>query len=185
MRSIYGGILIININITNMNEKLNLVNILRYCPKGTKLYSVIHGEVLLDKVKVDDIYEYPILVTTKSGYSDKFTVDGKFYSRYNNSECLLFPSYDQRDWSKFNNKFDYSKMKLYDEVLVRNSDVGIWRYKRLFSMNDNKMVCTDVVHGKSIKSRLSEWSQGVPYIHNMHLLSTTDYPSNEYIWWND
>ena len=28
-----------------MNENLNLVEILKDCPKGTKLYSTVHGEV--------------------------------------------------------------------------------------------------------------------------------------------
>ena len=33
-----------------MNENLNLVEILKDCPKGTKLYSTIHGEVEFDGI---------------------------------------------------------------------------------------------------------------------------------------
>lgn len=33
-----------------MNEKLNLVEILKDCPIGTKLYSTIHGDVKLELI---------------------------------------------------------------------------------------------------------------------------------------
>lgn len=39
---------------------MNIAEILKYCPKGTKLYSTIFGEVTLNKI---DIHEkYPIIV---------------------------------------------------------------------------------------------------------------------------
>ena len=47
-----------NENINNlkiMNENLNLVEILKDCPKGTKLYSTIHGEVEFDGIHNRDI----------------------------------------------------------------------------------------------------------------------------------
>lgn len=34
-----------------MNENLSLVEILKDCPKGTKLYSTIYGEVELNEIK--------------------------------------------------------------------------------------------------------------------------------------
>ena len=34
-----------------MNENLNLVEILKNCPKSTKLYSTVFGEVKLEEVK--------------------------------------------------------------------------------------------------------------------------------------
>ena len=37
-----------------MNENLNLAKILKDCPKGTKLYSTIYGDVELVRVYVDD-----------------------------------------------------------------------------------------------------------------------------------
>ena len=45
--------------------------------------------------------EYPIIVYCKEEINEKsFTVDGKFMKNYD-AECALFPSKDQRDWSKF------------------------------------------------------------------------------------
>lgn len=45
---------------------MNIAEILRKCPKGTKLYSPVFGEVEL--AKVDDDEEYP--VTCICDYSD-------------------------------------------------------------------------------------------------------------------
>lgn len=77
---------------------MNIANLLKYCPKGTKLYSTVFGEVTLDRI---DIYEkYPILVYKLDGAGTSFDEEGR-YVKYYNSECVLFPSKDQRDWSKF------------------------------------------------------------------------------------
>lgn len=78
----------------------NLVNILKYCPKGTKLYSPIYGEVVLDSVQNKSIYT---LAKTNNGATlvVEFNRLGRFYDEFSNSECVLFPSKDQRDWDKF------------------------------------------------------------------------------------
>ena len=86
-----------------MNENLNLVEILKDCPKGTKLYSPIFGDVnfqLIDKYA----FNHPIRVRTDKNYIEYFTADGRYYFQYNGGECVLFPNKDQRDWSKFNIK---------------------------------------------------------------------------------
>ena len=80
-----------------MNENLNLVEILKDCPEGTKLYSPVFGEVEFESI--NDIIG-PIVVTTNTGNAECFTTDGKMHTYYN-GECLLFPSRNQRDWSKF------------------------------------------------------------------------------------
>ncbi len=70
---------------------MNIAEILKYCPKGTKLYSTVYGEVKFDKIDKDIIYiNVPYIITLFS--------DGKYKKE---GECLLFPSKDQRDWSKF------------------------------------------------------------------------------------
>ena len=55
-----------------MNENIDLTKILKDCPKGTKFYSTLFGEVLV-KVLNSDI-EYPIIL---------------FKSKYNNSPCKV------------------------------------------------------------------------------------------------
>jgi len=83
-----------------MNENLDLTKILKDCPKGTKLYSPIFGNVTLDDI-IENCDDYPIMVNTDTddGY-DSFTKDGKLYDTYD-GECMLFPSKDNRDWSTF------------------------------------------------------------------------------------
>lgn len=104
-----------------MNENLNLVEILKDCHEGTKLYSTVFGEV--EFKGINDIIG-PIVVTTNIGSDECFTADGKMHTRYN-GECLLFPSKEQRDWSKFNvkkHRFDPKTFQPFDKVLVKRGD---------------------------------------------------------------
>ena len=114
-----------------MNENLNLVEILKDCPEGTKLYSPVFGEVEFESI--NDIIG-PIVVTTNTGNAECFTADGKMYTYYN-GDCLLFPSKEQRDWSKFKikkPKFDPKTLQPFDKVLVRDINSEKWKIQ-LFS----------------------------------------------------
>lgn len=77
---------------------MNIANLLKYCPKGTKLYSTVFGEVTFDRIDMDE--KYPIIVYKIDGAHTSFDEEGR-YVKYYNSECVLFPSQDQRDWKKF------------------------------------------------------------------------------------
>ena len=79
-----------------MNENLNLVEILKDCPKGTKLYSTVYGDVEFQGI--NDI-SGQIIVTTETGNAECLDASGKIFAHYN-GECTLFPSRKQRDWSK-------------------------------------------------------------------------------------
>ena len=114
-----------------MNENLNLVEILKDCPKWTKLYSTVFGEVELDSIDV--VSSHPICVVFPSG-DDSFTKDGKMFDGCD-GECLLFPSKEQRDWSKFKikkPKFDPKTLQPFDKVLVRDINSEKWKIQ-LFS----------------------------------------------------
>ena len=110
-------------------QKLNLCEILKDCPKGTKLYSPIFGEVDFEKIRSDNEYA---IITKKGSYTATFTEEG-FYRTDVDGECLLFPSKDQRDWSKFNapwlkkERFDPKTLKPFDKVLVRVFGHHIWK----------------------------------------------------------
>ena len=115
-----------------MNENLNLVEILKDCPEGTKLYSPVFGEVEFESI--NDIIG-PIVVTTNTGNAECFTADGKMHTY--NDECLLFPGKAQRDWSKFKvksnkPKFDPKTFQPFDKVLVRDINYEKWNIQ-LFS----------------------------------------------------
>lgn len=156
-----------------MNKNLDLVKILRNCPRGTKLYSTVRGEVEFDHIDSDK--DYPIHTTNKDSLA-LFTGDGKYYIEYD-GECVLFPSKDQRDWSKFKTpikKFDYSTLKPFDRVLVRDNDRDIWRCSLFTCFRKDQIVCE------------VSWEQGIPdNDETKHLVGTTDKPDEKYIWWEE
>ena len=109
-----------------MNENLNLVEILKDCPMGTKLYTTICGEVKL-KIVENDLY--PIGVENSRGDRFWLTQDGRYISGFD-GECVLFPSKEMRDWSKFKvkkPKFDPKTLQPFDKVLVRDAEGELWR----------------------------------------------------------
>ena len=118
----------------------NLVSILKHCPEGTKLYSPIYGEVVLDSVQSKSIYT---LAKTNNGATlvVEFTRLGRLYSEFSNSECVLFPSKDQRDWDKFRipaNKGDiiifYDKSALFMIDAMTDNYVTIIAYVDKYSI---------------------------------------------------
>lgn len=77
-----------------MEEMINIAKILKNKPKGTRLYSPIFGECVFCYVHevTDDIcVEYN---REKAFFSSKGLYNAL-------GECLLFPSREMRDWSKF------------------------------------------------------------------------------------
>lgn len=158
-----------------MNENLNLVEILKDCPSGTKLYSPVSGEVNFVIVNIGD--EYPIKVEAEYAiYS--FTSQGKL-NNMSQGECLLFPSREQRDWSKFKPKFDPKTLQPFDRVLVRDYSSIRWK-TQLFSHiikyeKDCPYSCTDNSHKYCI-----------PYNDDTkHLVGTTEEAPEFYRYWED
>lgn len=77
---------------------MNIAEILYECPRDTKLYSSIFGELSLLYVLPSSLYPIYCKVI-RSGNIVSFTEDGKLHTT--DAEPTLFPSKEQRDWSKF------------------------------------------------------------------------------------
>ena len=73
-----------------MNKNLNLAKILKNCHKGTKLYSLIFGEVEFERI---DNSCGTIKYKTNTGRNFDVSYKGKFFTNYD-GECTLFPSKD-------------------------------------------------------------------------------------------
>ena len=73
---------------------MSLVEILKNCPKGMKLYSPIYGEVEFKEASVIT----GSIGCTANGCTVYFHSDGTYYK---GGECMLFPSKEQRDWDDF------------------------------------------------------------------------------------
>ena len=167
-----------------MNENLNLVEILKDCPSGTKLYSTVYGDVELCEVNID--YGHPIRVWCNGGPDCftkilvDFTKDGKVFCG-SNGECVLFPSKDQRDWSKFKikqPKFDPKTLQTFDKVVVSNED--------------SKWKCGLFSHIIDSASKYKYSCIGSAYVYcipynddTKHLVGTTDEAPEFYRYWEE
>lgn len=83
-----------------METKINIVEILKDKPKGTKLYSSACGKCKLEEVddksfKISFYNSKFSFMKKGEGYLDK---NGQLYD---DGECVVFPSKEMRDWSKF------------------------------------------------------------------------------------
>ena len=121
-----------------MNENIDLTKILKDCPEGWEFYSSNAGYakfVALDSENSN----YPIILRIEGKRDFSYTKEGWFWKDYPDGECTLFPSKDQRDWSKFTapwykkEKFDPNTLKPFDRVLTRHEDeswdINFYSYK--------------------------------------------------------
>ena len=159
---------------------MNIAEILKDCPKGTKLYSPIYGE--LELIGVEYNHKYPIACRQLEANAPQnfaleeevtFTEHGRYLKYYPNSECMLFPSKDQRDWNKFivpdqvNDQETKHQLKPFDKVLVRDGDDIEWRCDFFSHLGDKEGVFICLT---------TWWKQCIPYEGNEHLLGTTKKP---------
>ena len=166
-----------------MNENLDLTKILDGCPSGTLFYHSIYGVVRFEAIS--EIGLYPIILSIYEFRNDTISVTpkGLHYSGFD-GECVLFPSKDQRDWSKYERfwdkpkveNFDPKTLKPFDKVLVR--DVDCYWTADIFSHIDNSI-------GKVCCSAFL-WKKCVPYNdETKHLIGTTDDCPEFYKWWEE
>lgn len=83
-----------------METKIDIAAILKDKPKGTKLYSTVHGKCSFEAV-TDEIFKINFC-TSKFGLTQTGEcVLIKFGNMFDGGECVVFPSEEMRDWSKF------------------------------------------------------------------------------------
>lgn len=155
-----------------MNENLNLYEILKECPKGTKLYCTVWGDVTFYSVDKD-----LISVRNTSGIINNFSLNGRFYKE---GECVLFPAKDQRDWSKFKvpvKKFDPKEFQPFDKVLIK------------LNYEDERWVCnffSDILPNGEVHCIGVTVYECIPYNEDTkHLLGTKDDCPEYYKWWEE
>ena len=164
-----------------MNENIDLTKILKDCPKGTKFYSVVHGDIkfvhLLDLNKI--LFEY------KEGnqyYDLVIQSNGKLHD---NGECIVFPLKYCHDWSKFTapwykkERFDPNTLKPFDKVIAKDSATSSWRCD-LFSYI--------IKHNTNYPYRCvgNSYIYCIPYNdETKHLVGTTEEAPEFYRYWED
>ena len=163
-----------------MNENIDLTKILKDCPKGTKLYSTIFGEVEFEHIETDFRHQY-VIIELKDLLLERITFDGKLYNCYD-GECTLFPSKEQRDWSKFTapwhkkERFDPKTLKPFDKVLVRDGLFTHWQIDFFGYINSRKKFVGCSTY----------WNMCIPYNEETkHLVSTKEDCPEYYKWWEE
>ena len=164
-----------------MNENIDLTKILKDCPEDTKFYCSICGEVI---IKIKTNYTHPIHVYQKAIYAEnpilicRLSIFGK-YNKDLDGECVLFPSKDQRDWSKFTapwykkEKFDPKTLQPFDKILVKRYD-DIWMATLLSYYNGT--IFTTINNGL--------YESCIPYNEDTkHLVGTTEEAPEYYRYW--
>ena len=163
-----------------MNEKLNLVAILKDCPKRTKLYSPIFGEV-----EFNCIYKNGAIECENECGVWYFNIDGTItIGDVKSQVILLYPSKDKQDWSKFKvksnkPKFDPETLKPFEKILGRDEDNQKWN-------------CGFFSHKNEFNNAYPYRCVGTPYTYcipynedTMYLVGTDDEAPEFYRYWED
>ena len=170
-----------------MNENIDLTKILKDCPKGTKFYSYIFGEeTYFQGISLYKCNPVPIHICGEFGECQSFYLSHKGHpvaDRF--GECVIFPSKNQRDWSKFKapwykkERFDPKTLKPFDRVLVRKGSCDYWTCD-FFS---------HIIDGNDIDKYItfkSGYKCCIPYNDDTkHLVGTTEEAPEYYRYWED
>ena len=164
-----------------MNDKeLNLCEILKDCPKGTRLWSPVYGNVYLKEIK--QCSGAPIRLEAVGFPDISVYPDGRFYD-IEGTECIIYPSKENRDWSTWKNpkskveRFDKKTLKPFDRVLVRvDIDGFAWTCNLFSHFNKDGEPCGTENYPTYI----------IPYNDDTkHLVGTTDDAPEYYRYWED
>lgn len=123
-----------------MKDNINIADILRNKPKGTRIYSPIFGEGVFQRVTSDNN-----IVVSKLGinyYCYYFESNGHYFKNGDKGECLLFPSKSVQDWTKLTWKKgdvlvsnDFEKEVIFDSFST--SDYSCFKGKHYLNCADD------------------------------------------------
>lgn len=83
-----------------MENKINIAEILRDCPKGIKLYSLLYGKCEFERISNNN--EFPVVIHSEIKPSSvSFTKYGHYLYEVEDADSVLFPSSKMRSWDKF------------------------------------------------------------------------------------
>ena len=163
-------------------QKLNLCKLLKDCPEGTELWSDNYGLVKFVNVSIE--WDTPIRVELTNGFIARYTEEGWCDKRFPAS-CLLWPSRDCRDWSKFTapwlkkERFDPKTLKPFDKVLVRDDYKECWLCRFFSHIVDGIHIYKYITIGSAFK-------YCIPYNdETKHLLGTNEDAPDYYQYWED
>ena len=168
-----------------MNENINLCEILKDCPKGTKFYSTIFGEETYF-IKMDPYQGNPRPIVIHGKDEGMVFNLSRFGHPYADScgECCLWPSKYVRTWVGWKYpkpKFDPKTLKVFDRVLARigGGDAYCWfaDFVSVPALEGDTIVC---VIGNRDASMIIPYNE-----ETKHLVGTTEEAPEYYRYWED
>ena len=137
-----------------MKTQINIAELLEDCPKGMELYSPLCGKCVFDRLNFGTII-------CKKQNTQEITFTSKGYYMlpvFDDCECMIFPSKDQRDWSKF-----VPPYKFKDGDIYYIKDVFRLEFVSIIKKCENNKLYTYVDIGISTKSFYCDKSEGLCY----------------------
>ena len=112
-----------------MNEKIDLSEILKNCPEGTKFWSDVVGEVQFKEIKInEDTFQTTIVMIDRNNKAHHLEKWGNFNGQFPEC-CVLWPSKNVRRWDEWKcpiAKFDPKTLQPFDRVLAASMANGRW-----------------------------------------------------------
>lgn len=137
-----------------MNENLNLIEILKYVPKGTKLWSPICGECHFKEIREGSCTPIVCRAMSIEGnfHTVCFTKEGRRNPEFANGVCVLFPSKENRDWQKFEVPKKHKEFKPFQKVLrVDDNSLTIRVWATDFYSHYDETICKHFLTSGFIK----------------------------------
>ena len=177
---------VIFVEVHEQPQELNLCEILKYCPDGETFWSPMLGDVKFYGIELN---RKLVNVILENGETWDINADGTitFGGTTTSPEIMLYPSREQRDWTKVNyekkkERFDPKTLQPFDRVLAA-------------SMADGRWVCDFFSHiGESIRDSgrlyvgtgFGAYDRMIPYNEETkHLVGTTDEAPEYYRYWEE
>lgn len=127
-----------------MENKINIAELLKNCPKGMELDCTMYDNVTLNSVENE--YHYPIEIETKSGFSTRLTKYGQNVDD-KDAKCVIFPK-GKTTWEGFQRPFKDGDI-LYCNANDDGDDDN--RYKYVFILREiieNKVIAHCFITGE-------------------------------------
>ena len=164
-----------------MNKNIDLTKILKNCPEGYQFWSPMLGDVKLYNINQERKIVSVILETDATW---DINANGTIsIGNVTSPDIMLYPSKDQRDWSKFTapwyekEKFDINTLNPFDKVLVRDTISEYWECEFFSRQMDDTYPYVGIAHS---------YKFCIPYNDDTkHLVGTTDEAPEYYRYWEN
>lgn len=134
---------------------MDLRTYLKNSPTGTKLYSLVSGEVTFKKIR-----GLNIVVLDHNKCEQLYHFTGRLFNTGMDGDCLLFPSKENRDWDTF------CPFKKGDVIVSSGGCIAIFDHMENRSMPDTIVYQALRRYDGSIKVELDT---GIGYVHEARL----------------